>query len=468
MSAYELWHVEVEYTAGVWTDITADVDSMTAPVYATNGTTAEVAGDPGSLTLVLHNVGFKYTPANALSAFALSTGMGIRFFDLIGGNRVYTFTGFIEFPEVASVNVSMNQDQTIQVSAVDQLSLWERSQTFVSTLGAHIMGSTRNGALRGYWPMKDETLPVAPAVGVVAGEVIDPNRQGVANSQAPAVNVQSGGTPPGDDGAESVQIVYGFSGSTNTNGPYFDMRYPLSVTVDDRIPLAAGQVATLVVWVNMTSTTNVTLDLTGLYLDTLPSGGGWLYSLFRSADAVGSHWHGSYYNGSFWTVDSTNGSSNATERWYALGIRWGHTPNVIELWVDDARYTGTFTEAVTSAKVAAVSPSIYGSIAHVQLHVGAPADFDFTDFTAQRAVGLTGLERQTTGDRIDTLARYAGKTDALLTQVDPGQSIMATARLAGLTVAQAMYEARDTEQGDLYIDGTGLTTFADRRTLLNI
>lgn len=464
MSAYELWHVEVAYTVGVWTDVTPDVDSMTAPVYATNGTTAEVTGDPGSMSLALHNPGFKYTPGNTLSAFALSTGLGIRFFERIAGNPIYHFTGFVEFPEIDSVNLSMLQDQTIQVSAVDQLSLWERSETFVSTLGAHIMGAAPE-SLVGYWPLNDLRDPFAPAVGSTPATVYTPGATLPPGDQAPEVNFQSGGSPPGDD-ANCVEIVYGYNGTTDVAAPSAYANLLVGAGNGLGVALTAGQVLTLVYWLNMTTTTNVTAD--GATVNVTTNNGGNIFGLTRTADALGTHWKARYFNGSFYNVEAANGAANGTLRWYAVAIRWGFTPNVIELWVDDVQYTGTFVEAVTTTYVPAVQVGTYGSVAHAQLYMGDPNDFTFADFTAQRAVGLTGFERQTTGDRIRTLARYAGKTDADLVEVDTGQSIMSAARLAGLTVAGAMYEARDTEQGDLYIDGTGLTTFADRRTLLNI
>lgn len=463
MSAYELWHVEVEYTAGVWTDITADVDSMTAPVYATNGTTAEVAGDPGSLTLVLHNVGFKYTPANALSAFALSTGMGIRFFDLIGGNRIYTFTGFVEFPEVASVNVSMNQDQTIQVSAVDQLSLWERSQTFVSTLGAHILGSPGAAGLVAYWPL----------VGSIEGESAGPVQQGALKrlaidgahpTSAPTDLIQfnAGVPPPGEDAAP---VLWAPVDAFDTEA------LKLRCTLLTPITLSTGQFLTLVCWVRSSPDEfagsgalgehyvllegTSQFDAASLFRDGTSTGGEFKGAIITAAGPWGTNFEGTWAGPDVWHIFAGHYQLAAAQ----------------EMWFDattaSSSFGGSPPASVTFTKMTVGSFGINGSIAHVQVYVDS-GTFSRTEFLAQREVGLYGLERQTTGDRIRALARYGGQTDAELVEVDPGQSIMSRARLAGLNVAQAMYEARDTEQGDLYIDGTGLTTFADRRTLLNI
>ena len=117
MSAYEYWKVRVQYTAGTWTDITADVDTVNSPIRSTNGSTPETTGEPASLTLTLRNVGFKYTPGNTSSAFALSSGMQIQFYSLILDQYVYHFTRFVESPEILDVNLYMAQDQTITLKA---------------------------------------------------------------------------------------------------------------------------------------------------------------------------------------------------------------------------------------------------------------------------------------------------------------------------------------------------------------
>lgn len=425
--------------------------------------------EPSTLRFTLRNDDDRFTYANPFSPYAAWWGPGrkCRLRETYGSTVVDLFTGYLQVPEESQPDAKASGQQ-VTVSAIDRLGRLAAAPTFVSTLGAHIVGSARNGILRGYWPLNDPGpgTKIAPAVGNRTGDIFDSGSTITPTTQLPEVNFQGGGHPPGDD-VDSLQFVYGLAGVLNVGFNYAYWNYGQAEA--DFIEMTTGQVATLVGWVNMASTTNITLDSIGISVVTRPSLGAWFVTTTRVADTAGKHWNVEYYNGSAWDVAAANGSSNATERWYALAIRWGFDPNVLELWVDDARYTGTFTETVTSAAVLNIESSFNGSIAHHQIYVGDPDDFTFADFTAQRAVGLLGLERQTTGDRIRSIAAYAGIPLAEYTDtVDKGTAIMQAASLADKTPLEAMREAERTEQGLLYVDGSGRLVFRDRRSLYNI
>ena len=473
MSAYEYWRVEVSYAAGVWTDITADVDTITAPVASTTGTSAEVSGDPASLSLILHNPGFKYTPSNLLSSFALASAMPIRFFEVIGDVRIYHFTGTIEFPEIAAVNMSMTQDQMLQVNAVDQLSRWERSATFVSTLGAHIMGSPSAGSLALYYPMNDQRLPFVPVVGsgTLNGSVYGRIAPYMVGSILEMVALNDADGPPGDDVTFPTFSTPYFDPPTPTAGrkaePHFKANISVHAGSTDTVALAA--------WIKPSPlVSQLSPDLQDAFFLSISEEGDapasfGTHGITYYDDVIGGF--GQVYfqeNPNLATLSST--SSYPRDVWRLVTARITLATGACTLWVgSDVTASGTLTGSPSSYDFLYldVGAGYFGSIAHVQVYVG-PETFPYGEHLAQFAMGLSGLERQSTGDRIRTLARYGGKTDANLTNVDPGGSIMQRAELAGLTVAEAMYQARDTEQGDLFIDGTGALNFADRRTLLNI
>lgn len=460
--AYEKWRVRVQFTAGIWTDITADVDTVMAPMRATSGATPETTAETGSFVLTLRNVGFKYTPGNAGSAYALSTGMAIELAEVFGEQVIYLFTGTIDFPDITSANMSMTQDQTILVTAVDALSRWETSPTFISTLGAHILGSTPARDLIGYWPLADPQPPFIPTVGVDAFSAAAFGGIAVGEYLAAA----SGPAIPGDD-LIPVHFTVTYSGGAPIASAF------LSLVFTDPIILATGDTITISFWANPTA-----VDDTNPLSSVMMLQGGPVDTpvdeiiLGSFPPSLGGDWEGSFaLNSGAWGSDPSVGRvGNDTWQLVTAQLTIGQ-PAIM-------RVNGS-TVTASAAGVAPASATFerlklgvnyVGSLSHLQLYVtgGGSTPPAMSDHTTQWQAGLTGLGRQHTGERIRTILGYAGLVEAQMQQIDPGTSVMARAALAGKTIAQALYEARDTEQGALYIDGQGLPVFADRRTLLNI
>ncbi len=453
MSAYEYWRVQVEFTAGVWTDVTADVDGT---VRSTNGATAETTGEAASFSLVLRNVGFRYTPGNTSSATALATGMRIRFFEVILDQYIYHFTGFIEFPEVESVNLSMTQDQTIAISAVDQLTAWERSATCVSTLTEYIR-YTGGSALKAWWTLSD-----VDADGSGRSEIsgVGPLIQVTNYNDVPQVDqlVWAGRAGPVGDDASYVQFAptAAVVASEYLGAPRLARR-------DFTVALTAGESVAVMGWIYVPTDPNK-LGGPGQVLNCHGSSFGdpTFYLSVNSAS-----WQG---------IVSTNAGlrtlflpSYKLDGWTFVALILDVTSGAVTFCVDSLTTSGSVGGASTgSLGEIALDGAVATGLAWGQVQIWAGAGITSATALAQFSAGYSGLERQTTGDRIKTLARYAGLTDGQLTKVDTGCSIMQTATLAGQTIAAAMYDARDTEQGDLFIDGAGLLTFRDRRTILNI
>lgn len=446
--------------APVWVDFTLRVLDVIQPVDWNFGRQNALTGtEDAPLTVVLNNSDGALTFGNPSSPYAAwwAPGLRCRFRERVGTYTLDAYTGFIQVPDEESIQA--DTEQRVRINAIDLLGILRTGGTFVSTVAAHVAGSG-NGALVGYWPLVDPAEPFADAIGSTIVRTFTQGSSTVPLEQFPAGLPQQGALLPGDDVAPlllrpglNAGVLAGQQAAAVSGWP----PYPA---------LAAGQVLTAVAWINAKAdypTSGSWAAMTLTHLDGVVD--------VQKVDDVG----GDYFRitsplGSLTgNVSGTAGSAAATDRYYIIGMRFGFTPNVLELWVDDQVYTATLAGsyagpgAITALQVAPI-----GSAAHLQLYIGDSSDWDRDDFLAQREVGLLGLDRQTTGARIRTLAKYSGLTEAELSKVDPGTAVMSPARLAGLDAATAMQQAEETERGLLTVDSSGLLTFLDRRRLYNI
>jgi hypothetical protein len=101
-----------------------------------------------------------------------------------------------------------------------------------------------------------------------------------------------------------------------------------------------------------------------------------------------------------------------------------------------------------------------GSIGYGQVYFGANA-YTQSIHDAQIEMARHGLEGQFTGQRVATIANYAG-VPATARRLDAGVASMSRATLAGRTPTAMFAEAVETEQGRLFANGDGELTFHDR------
>jgi hypothetical protein len=277
-----------------------------------------------------------------------------------------------------------------------------------------------------------------------------------AGGAAPTLTFAAQAGPAGDDS------------SYLTFGPVFDATPTLLARTDLTVtslslPVATNQYVAIAMWVRPP----VPMVGTGPVIRLRNTGA--TQSLVLNGPSSAGSMSGVLTDGATTTVTLSSGKSLfKTGQWQLMSLRLSGT--TLDLWLDDsdtattscAALSTTFTNLVIEGSAAA-------SIAHLQVLIGSASNpYTLTDHLAQYAHGLTGLERQSTGSRIVKLGGWAGLTAAQMSYVDNGCSVMAPARLSGKTVAEAMYEARDTEQGRLFINGDGLPVFQDRRTVFNI
>lgn len=473
--AYENWTVEILFAD--WVDVTADVDTISSPINATSGETTEADDAAGSATIELRNPEQRYTPGNVLSDLYpyVRSGRQLRIRETVGDRTYDIFTGRLKWPDVESwvkSSTTEPREQSITLTAVDLVEQLDNAATFVSTLSAHITWAGGD-TLAGYWPMTDRSTPFLPVTGQnlpMTPELYnlhwgDPT----ATTGSAQVTPSSAEPMPGEDVSFAqyemeVQTVSGF------------LRPAQSILTQTTIPsgtftVQPDEVMTLVMWIKSPWTaTDSEADPAAFRFLLGPSSEGFM-SLVKQ-DGAGSTWLMDV-SGSSGLFASFTGPVAATDRWTLVGMRWGFDPAVAELWVDDSQTVGLVTGSTpaTEMQITQLYAPLFrfdGSVAHVQLYIGAPEAWSFEHFTAQRRVGLDGLERQTTGARIRSVLRYAGVAETDMTRIDPGVAVMQRALMAGRTPGALVAEAVATERGSFYADGSGLPVFNDRRTLYNV
>lgn len=445
-----------------YVDITPYVRTEDTPLNITRGRQSELDTiQPSQLTCVLDNTDLRFT-------FGLTTGpygtnwtaaKQVRYSETIGGRTFALFKGFIEFPDIDDWQpIGL---QYVQLTCTDRLTRLGRGRPFVSTLGANIVSASPS--LIAYYPLNDTvgSKTALPAVGSVRPVATVFPTLGAA----PPLGIVfgTGDRPLGDD--LSTCATWAWTGGLSSGYLNAPLNPTITIGATDQLVICA--------WVNpaLLPVAVSSSDLTVISLNNSAVGG------FASLHAVGGvpsstipgNWTASIVSpGSTWTGTVT-GPQAPTGRWTmaAAAFRLAATQT---LWVDDSTTTvaaaGSVPTSLTFDSIQ-IGTQFQGGICHVQIYVGDPALFTNATFLAQRQVGLTGLEYQTTGQRINTLLTYAG-VPAFDRAIDPGQSFMQKASLAGQDPQTALQNAVTTERGRGFAAGDGRYVFHDRIRLLNL
>lgn len=452
----------------VWVDLSDRVLDVGRPLEIAEGRQTELQDvEPGVFVVQLRNRDDWLTPGNASSPYVSwwKQGRRCRFREIVGWLGFDLFDGFLEIPENTirtQVVGDTDSDIVLTVTGLDLVGRHRNGRTFVSTLGEHIIfnGGT---ALVAYWPCGEANGPdVNTEVGgpwtltqttrTVAG--------GNPSSAAPpAITYGSVGVAPADD-LGSILFAPAIAVDPVTE---YDKSFLLVGKRSTPVTLAAGQVLTFACWARPTE---VVPDSSAPIVISLRSS--------TNSDVVAHVTMNLGVIGCFGANDadwagSVEGPPVPKDQPVPVAVRVGFSPATIELWVRGEVYTDTMTViSATSAQFdqVEIGNTYPGAVNHVQIYLGSATDWTNTDFVAQYQMGLTGLERQTTGERINTVADYAGVPSSQR-DIDPGESLMQSASLAGKTAAQAWDEARDTEQGRLFAHG-GRLVFHDRRRIYDV
>lgn len=423
--------------------------------------------EPGGMSVQLRNCDDALTPGNPTSPYFPWWKQARRFRvrEVIGHFGFDLADGYLEIPEVqvrTQDPADTESDVTLSVTAVDILGRLQNARRFISTLTEYIRfeGGT---ALKAHWPMNDATLPFQ---SVVDADLPTTSEQFVLTWGDPStwtgtarVLPATDAGPPGDDVQApqyemEMQTVSGFLRPGRSITTFADI--PTGT-----LPIDDAEYATVVFWVK-SPWTAVDSEAIPLSIRWQTTGEG-VIELVKQ-DGVGSTWLLDSSGSSGMTASFT-GPAAATSRWTIIAVRWRANPMEIELWVDDTQTVGVPSGSVSgsSSEISRIYMPVGrfdGNIAHVQVYIGDADSFTFEDFTAQRLVGLEGFERQTTGERVNTILDFAG-FPAGRRDIDRGTAVMQKLMLAGKRPLQPLEEATETEQGRLFADA-GRVVFHDR------
>lgn len=461
MAANTSWKLEIAWSSDpdtaspAWIDVTNEVDGEVTHIHGRPSEGADI--QPGRLEFKLKNNDHTNMPGNQFSSRYPNVRLAkqVRFTRTIGGYTYLRLLGNITSIDPGELQAP-GVEQQVAFVATDRLDRLDHSRPQVSTLAEHILYNAPSGTLKGYFPLLEQagatqvqdlstnSLPVLTTK-------IESFLFGTGVGPPPIGSLLSfgGGTAlPADDGIAPLL------GTSIVNGTASVATGYLQVTLPTTIAMTNSQVLTLVVWVRMDST--LCDDAT----NTIVSLGGPDVAFSLNRDVVGGGPLGEFYaNASGAPAAKVVAGAPGRGQWQILAgrFRLSTSANAQEIWVGSTKVQGTPTgspPASTTFDTLRIAKYFRGSIAHVQIYVSSGSnDYTYAQHLAQIDMAGNAMQLQTTGQRIASLAAYAGVTD---TDIDTGTSVMTAASLASKTRYAAMAEAATTENGDLFMSGSTL------------
>jgi hypothetical protein len=462
----------------VWEDITTWVRPGSSPLDLSGGRQTDLPYvEPGRGVLALEDRDGRFTVGNAASPYYPWWGPGcrIRVRETVGAKSWTLIDGYVQMPTSTTttqvVGEESDSDVTVTVSIVDLLGWVQSAGAWISTLGAHILGSDR-GALVACYPLGDSAAPWRD-VSQYGRQPLSPSvttsTLGPSATSQPTYTPADGVVAPGDDlaGVRLTPATAAYGGYQ-----YMARAHQLIAwwpTDTASAPsLSSGQCLTLVTWLDMDSYDDLQL-VWALQLDNASYTEATVITLGRQGalDANAGLWYaaaidvpGSSYHATVASADYSIGA-----RRVLVGLQL--TPTEMRMWIGTETYTDTNTGSGWSypqylrGGVQSIGP-YSGTAAYAQIYMGDESSFTHDDFLDQREAGLYGLAGQSTGERVRALLGYTGIASTRLGRVDDGVARMSKASLAGIDPLTALRAAEEVEQGRLWIDGEDIV-FADRR-----
>lgn len=427
--------------------------------------------EDGHGSWLLDNRDERFTPGNPSSPYYpwWKQARRVRVRETVGYQAFDLADGYLEIPETiirTQPADGTSPDIELAVAFVDIMGRLSDAQEFPSNVGAHVVSA--GSALRTYWSMGG-TGPVAYSDAPVRQPSLRAGAftPGDATAKQDEAFLWSNATAPGDDLAVPTWVS---SGTTNLSN------LELSADFDTPVTAAAGQVVTVAAWLKVGLISASALSLTSTIAFVAEDGGSLSQIVLQvTRDASGALFinplfaisDGVHTLSLDWTGQSVPMPIDAW-RLVSLQVALSTATDAQRLCVGTATYTatavGTVPTAIQLDGISRIGQHLSGSVGHMQIHVTDTADL--YDHAGQRAMGMYGLEWQTTGQRVNSILDYAG-FPAGRRDIDPGIAVMSRANLAGARPADALERARETEQGRLLADG-GRIQFHGRPRIYDI
>jgi hypothetical protein len=471
------WGDFTAFSAPRWTDITRYVSiaqGLGGEVAGSVGRQTELSDiEPSRLSLVMKNQSGWFTPDNVLSPYwpDWGTGTRLRWFETIGARTFQPVPDmWLEIPEVTlSFERSGSpelSDRMLDLNAVDLLTRLNRAPAFVSNLGAYIINSATEGALRAYWPLTD---PSGSTYANSAGPVSqDPLRFAQTSSYEPVsfvdslMNFGSEDGPPGDDGTslEFTQVVPSPGAAPQARMGNSEVR---NTTPGD------SEIVTFALWIFVPEG-ETGLDQVALVRDLATFDIAILIDGFASAG--GTTWRTDIGTAS--GADTALTGNSITDGWHFVAGRVDFSNGDIELWVDALpAVTGNCGGGGTGGKSLdrvvldggeGTSPGL--RVAHVQLYFGDEDAFTHEDFLAQYELGINGFGQTSVDQRIRQICNSAGLGDGQL-DLEESDSLIQEPSFAGQRPGALASAAATTGGGILFTRGAELV-YHDRKHRFNL
>lgn len=458
--AYQAWKVEIAFASQpdalvqVRVDVTADIDGQ---IEIIAGETAN-SQDPGNrCSFNLRNIDQRYTPGNPLSATALKAGRKVFVTETIADQVIEIFTGYLQFPTLeqwVESNATEPREQTITVTAVDQIARLDRGRPFAAALTEYVI---YNGAsdLKGFWPMTEEAEPFGGVGPVATALDIRRSSSGTTGLRG-EVQCQTGLAPDGLESSGARMVSHPEGPGHAFIETYLPSTFAPAVGANDAIVVIFWWAFPPSMASNDAAYRKIAAfngPTAGLALEMSSSSRQWVLT------ASG-------------LTGSINGGYVGDQQCLPVGMYLNESTKTMELWTGSVRLgsTGNLTGAPVGAGTFLWGGMGYQcdyDISAIQIYVGQ--NYGYAQYLAQIQQAWVPLDQQLTGSRINTLLDYAGypRGDAFRA-IDPGVAIMGPATLANLSPKDAIDIPVATEQGRFYVSGRGQTVFADRTRMYDI
>jgi hypothetical protein len=434
-----------------WVDITTRcLDRVMTPEAGAGRQTELERVDTGRLTLTLGNSDHAVTPGNLSSPYAPGwrTGMRIRYRETVGARTFTILDGNLYQPETTVRTPGV--DQTVTVTVLDRLGGLAAGRRMTSTLAEWIRYNAGPN-LVAYWTMGESAFPYTTGADVlpIFGGGMSVQLVGQPDGSTPVFAAAAGSALVGDDLPRPVWSPQAAADAV----VYARLASPITISTGQAITViawmradgVAGDVQSYVIQLTSTAVPDYLFvrRTTDSPLEIPP------HSLLLQAGQVAS-----------WTVTAT-GTEWVQGHDVMVGAQLvlGASPTT-SIWSDGLESTSNTLSGVPAATMTfdrvEIGGDFSGSLSHIQVYAGDPALWGRTQALAQSAAGRSGLSGQYAGDRIRTIARYAGMTDAELGDVAQGETMLGRASLAGRYPLDAMRDAERTDQGLLHARGRRL------------